>query len=53
MSMLSKSLRAKVGKLEARIDELHRELDRLINERVCDVAETISGVPTDCLEPHL
>jgi hypothetical protein len=51
--MLSKSVREKIGRLESRITEFHREVDRLINERVCDVAETISGVPTDCLRDIL
>jgi hypothetical protein len=44
--MPSKSVQAKLAGLEARIVELHRDLDRLVTEHVCDVAEDISGCPT-------
>ena len=50
MSALSKSVREKIRKLEPRIEELHRELDKLINERICDVAEGISGVPYEVVQ---
>jgi hypothetical protein len=48
--MPSKSVQAKIAKLEPRIAELRRDLDKLINERICDVAEEISGVPYELLK---
>ena len=53
MSMPSKSVREKIRKLEPRIQELHRDLDKLINERLCDVAEEMSGVPYDIVRSLL
>jgi hypothetical protein len=53
MSGPSKSVQSKIPGLEARIAELHRELDRLITEHVCDVAEDISGCPTTTVRSML
>jgi hypothetical protein len=44
--MPSESVQSKLPGLEARIAELHRQIDRLITEHVCDIAEDISGCPT-------
>ena len=45
MSTLSKSVKSKIDKALPRIDQLQGDLEKIVNERVCDVAEQISGVP--------
>jgi hypothetical protein len=45
MSALSQSVKSKIESVVPRLDELEPDLERIVNERCCDVAETISGVP--------
>jgi hypothetical protein len=49
MPLPDKHFRAAVAKLEALIEGLHADADKLITQRVNEVAAEISGVPTDCL----
>jgi hypothetical protein len=49
MPMPSKELRAKLAKLLPELQQLHGRQDKIIAERLCDVAEEISGVPIGVL----
>jgi hypothetical protein len=53
MSMPSKSVRSKIDKALPRIDQFQNDLERIVNERVCDVAEEISGVPYETVRDLL
>jgi hypothetical protein len=53
MSMPNKRLRAKLAKLLPELEQLHARQDKIITERVCDVAEEISGVPVGVLRDLL
>jgi hypothetical protein len=53
MSIPSKELRAKLAKLLPELQQLHARQDKIITERICDVAEEISGVPIGVLRDLL
>jgi hypothetical protein len=53
MSIPSKELRAKLAKLLPELQQLHARQDEIITERICDVAEEISGVPIGVLRDLL
>jgi hypothetical protein len=53
MSMPRKDLRAKLAKLLPELQHLHARQDEIITERLCDVAEEISGVPVGVLRDLL
>ena len=53
MPMPSKELRAKLAKLLPELQQLHGRQDKIIAERLCDVAEEISGVPVGVLRDLL